>query len=123
MSLIFLGYVIHGHTQICAGRSPTGRRYSLFWYSGAPDAARVLDSTGRMVALKSSGIWQALGDGEDFELLVALIYERQGYRVSRFRQLLDQDLMQMPPGLKVRPEKEFFNELILITGEDSITIN
>lgn len=28
-----------------------------------PGAARVLEETGRMVALKSSGIWQALGDG------------------------------------------------------------
>ena len=32
---------------------------------GDVDAARVLDETGRMVALKSSSIWQALGDGED----------------------------------------------------------
>lgn len=31
--------------------------------SGDEDAARVLESTGRMIALKSSGIWQALGDG------------------------------------------------------------
>ena len=30
---------------------------------GDEDAARVLRETGRMVALKSSGIWQALGDG------------------------------------------------------------
>lgn len=28
-----------------------------------PNAARVLEFTGRMVALKSSGIWQAMGDG------------------------------------------------------------
>ena len=33
--------------------------------SGDPDAARVLETTGRMIALKSSGIWQALGDFED----------------------------------------------------------
>ena len=32
---------------------------------GEVDAARVLEETGRMVALKSSPIWQALGDGED----------------------------------------------------------
>lgn len=32
---------------------------------GDVDAARVLEETGRMVALKSSRIWQALGDGED----------------------------------------------------------
>lgn len=32
---------------------------------GDVDAARVLDSTGRMVARKDSPIWQALGDGED----------------------------------------------------------
>ncbi len=31
--------------------------------SGDEDAARVYEETGRMVALKSSGIWQALGDG------------------------------------------------------------
>jgi hypothetical protein len=31
--------------------------------AGDVDAARVLEETGRMVALKSSGIWQALGDG------------------------------------------------------------
>jgi hypothetical protein len=31
--------------------------------SGDDDAATVLQDTGRMVALKSSGIWQALGDG------------------------------------------------------------
>jgi hypothetical protein len=29
------------------------------------DAARVLAETGRMIALKDSEIWQALGDGED----------------------------------------------------------
>ena len=33
--------------------------------SGDPDAARMLETTGRMIALKSSGIWQALGDFED----------------------------------------------------------
>jgi hypothetical protein len=31
--------------------------------AGDDDALRVLEKTGRMVALKSSGIWQALGDG------------------------------------------------------------
>lgn len=31
--------------------------------SGDEEAARILDETGRMVALKDSGIWQALGDG------------------------------------------------------------
>jgi hypothetical protein len=31
--------------------------------AGDVDAARVLEFTGRMMALKSSGIWQALGDG------------------------------------------------------------
>ncbi len=31
--------------------------------SGDADAARCLEDSGRMVALKSSGIWQALGDG------------------------------------------------------------
>lgn len=33
--------------------------------SGDVDAARVLEQTGRMCALKSSAIWQALGDFED----------------------------------------------------------
>lgn len=32
---------------------------------GDVDAARIMEETGRMVALKSSGIWQALGDFED----------------------------------------------------------
>lgn len=31
--------------------------------AGDDDAAEVFESTGRMVALKSSGVWQALGDG------------------------------------------------------------
>jgi len=31
--------------------------------AGDVDAARVLDQTGRMIARKDSGIWQALGDG------------------------------------------------------------
>lgn len=31
--------------------------------AGDDDAARVLDETGEMIALKSSGIWQSLGDG------------------------------------------------------------
>lgn len=31
--------------------------------AGDEDALRVLDATGRMVALKASGTWQALGDG------------------------------------------------------------
>lgn len=31
--------------------------------AGDANAARILEFTGRMVALKSSGIWQALGDG------------------------------------------------------------
>jgi hypothetical protein len=31
--------------------------------AGDDDALRVLEQTGRMVALKSSGIWQSLGDG------------------------------------------------------------
>lgn len=33
--------------------------------SSDADAARILEESGRMVALKSSGIWQALGDFED----------------------------------------------------------
>src|SRR5512147_790619 len=33
-----------------------------------------------------------------------LLAGRQGYRVSRFRKLLDQDLMQMPPGSCVLPD-------------------
>jgi hypothetical protein len=33
--------------------------------AGDPEAARILEETGRMIALKSSGIWQALGDFED----------------------------------------------------------
>lgn len=44
--------------------SPFGTRWMLAAQTaGDPDAARILDATGRMVALKSSGIWQALGDG------------------------------------------------------------
>jgi biopolymer transport protein ExbB/TolQ len=33
-----------------------------------------------------------------------LLAARQGYKVSRFRKLLDQDLMQMPPGSCVLPD-------------------
>ena len=33
--------------------------------SSDADAARIMEETGRMIALKSSGIWQALGDFED----------------------------------------------------------
>jgi hypothetical protein len=44
--------------------SPFGSRWMLAAQTcGDVDAARILDSTGRMVALKSSDIWQALGDG------------------------------------------------------------
>lgn len=44
--------------------SPFGTRWMLAAQTcGDSDAARVLDETGRMVALKSSDIWQALGDG------------------------------------------------------------
>lgn len=39
------------------------RWYAAAAESGDSDAARVLAETGRMIALKSSGIWQALGDG------------------------------------------------------------
>ena len=47
-----------------------GGAFASRWYAAAqtandPDAARVLQDTGRMIALKSSGIWQALGDFED----------------------------------------------------------
>lgn len=47
-----------------------GAEFASRWMQAAqiaddPDAARVLSDTGRMVALKSSGIWQALGDFED----------------------------------------------------------
>ena len=47
-----------------------GSEFASRWMAAAqtaddPDAARVLSEQGRMVALKSSGIWQALGDFED----------------------------------------------------------
>lgn len=47
-----------------------GSEFASRWMQAAqtandPDAARVLSDSGRMVALKSSGIWQALGDFED----------------------------------------------------------
>jgi hypothetical protein len=45
-------------------RNWSGSRWMLAAQTaGDVDAARVLEATGRMVALKSSGIWQALGDG------------------------------------------------------------
>jgi hypothetical protein len=44
--------------------SPFGSRWMLAaQQAGDSKAAAVLHNTGRMVALKSSGIWQALGDG------------------------------------------------------------
>ncbi len=49
-------------------RRKTSRDWPSRWIaaaqaSGDNNAARVLQNTGKMIALKSSGIWQALGDG------------------------------------------------------------
>ena len=40
-----------------------GRWFSACGEAGDTEALRVFQETGRMVALKSSGVWQALGDG------------------------------------------------------------
>ena len=56
------------------GRNPQGDKtltgFGSRWMFAAQassdaDAARIMEETGRMIALKSSGIWQALGDFED----------------------------------------------------------
>ena len=43
------------------GSEFAGRWYAAAQAAGDPDAARILQDTGRMIALKSSGIWNMLG--------------------------------------------------------------
>jgi hypothetical protein len=77
---------------------------------GDVDAARVLAETGRMIALKDSDIWQALGDGEDgstdtlgnpfppFAFLSGMGVRDIGYTEAVALGVID-------PGQKVEPQK------------------
>ena len=52
----------------------TGRRYSLFWYSGAPDAERVLVQMGSGVGASREAVSKLVAAGEKVGLLNVRLY-------------------------------------------------
>ena len=52
----------------------TGRRYSLFWYSGAPDAERVLVQMGSGVGASREAVDKLVAAGEKVGLLTVRLY-------------------------------------------------
>jgi pyruvate-ferredoxin/flavodoxin oxidoreductase len=52
----------------------TGRRYTLFWYSGAPDAERVLVQMGSGVGASREAVEQLTAAGEKVGLLTVRLY-------------------------------------------------
>ena len=52
----------------------TGRRYSLFWYSGAPDAERVLVQMGSGVGASREAVDKLVAGGEKVGLLTVRLY-------------------------------------------------
>ena len=52
----------------------TGRRYSLFWYSGAPDAERVLVQMGSGVGASREAVAKLVAAGEKVGLVTVRLY-------------------------------------------------
>lgn len=84
--------------------------------SGDEDALNVLESTGRMVALKSSGIWQALGDGAGgYDDTLGNPYApfafNSGYGLTDVSRASAIELGLLDPDEKAKPAKIDFNNL------------
>lgn len=88
--------------------------------SGDEDAAAVLEKTGRMVALKSSGVWQALGDGAGgYDDTLGNAYDplawNTGYRQVEVERAEAEELGLLQEGEAAEPAAIDFGKLFAIS--------